>query len=259
MTRFRKIDPRFWGDEKIEKLTLEEKAIAIYLITSQSNRIGFFKFSPAFACEQLKFGKKIWEKRFHRVCKILGWQWDEENKLLFLPTWWKYNQPENENNLIGNLKDLADVPNSYLVDTFCNNLTYLKPSFHETFRKRCRNVRQTLPEPYPKRSPSQEQEQEHKQKQDGVAGERLAKVESHSSPPTTGSLSPAGAFSEAPLAEPPARQIIEESNLAEMVKTLADDMAVPKTRRLRTEEELTDRKALLAAQAKILLAKGGGV
>lgn len=44
--RYRKLDALFFRDEKITQLSLEEKLIAVYLLTAQVNRIGIFPFSP---------------------------------------------------------------------------------------------------------------------------------------------------------------------------------------------------------------------
>ena len=158
MARYRRFDPRFWKDEKVRTLTLTEKSIAIYGFTAQSNRIGIFSFSPGEACEDLELKPETFAKGFKNVCQTLGWQWEERSRVLYLPTWWKYNPPENANNVIGNLKDLSDVPHSPLISLFSNNLQYLPGTLHQTFT-------QTFSERYPKRSPSQEQYQEQYQEQ----------------------------------------------------------------------------------------------
>ena len=159
MARYRRFDPRFWKDEKVRTLTLTEKSIAIYGFTAQSNRIGIFSFSPGEACEDLELKPETFAKGFKNVCQTLGWQWEERSRVLYLPTWWKYNPPENANNVIGNLKDLSDVPHSPLVSLFSNNLQYLPGTLHQTFT-------QTFLERYPKRSPSQEQYQEQYQEKE---------------------------------------------------------------------------------------------
>jgi len=159
MSRFRKVDPRFWKDEKIISFLPAEKLIALYLFTGQSNRIGLFNFSPGEAAEDLNLSPETFREGFGNVCRTLNFDWDETFRVLYLPTWWKYNQPENKNNVIGNLKDLDDVPDSPLIERFINNLHYLSEELQETFT-------QTLAKRYPKRSPSQEQEQEQEQEQD---------------------------------------------------------------------------------------------
>lgn len=154
--RYRKVDPRFWKDEKVRRMAPEEKLVAVYGFTAQSNRIGCFTFSPAMAAEDLGMKPETFAKRFEKVCQTLAWGWDSISQVLYLPTWWKYNQPENHNNMIGNLKDLEDVPGSPLVAAFCANTEYLQNGLSKTFT-------QTLAERYPKRLASQEQEQEQEQ------------------------------------------------------------------------------------------------
>jgi hypothetical protein len=87
----------------------------------------------------------------------LNLKWDETFRVLYLPTWWKYNPPENCNNVVGNLKDLDDVPKSDLIDLFRENLDYLAENLRETFTQ---TLAKRYPQRYPKRSPSQEQEQD---------------------------------------------------------------------------------------------------
>lgn len=137
----------------------EEKLVAVYVFTAQSNRIGCFTFSPAMAAEDLGMKAETFSKRFASVSSTLGWRWDSVAHVLYIPTWWKYNQPENQNNMIGNLKDLEDVPHSPLVSEFCSNREHLHNGMVSTFVE-------TLRERYPKRSASQEQEQEQELEQE---------------------------------------------------------------------------------------------
>jgi len=126
------------------------------VFTGQSNRIGLFSFSPGEAVEDLGLSGQTFAKGFGNVCMTLLLGWDSKARVLYLPTWWKYNPPENANNVIGNLKDLDDVPDSPLIERFINNLQYLPETLQATFT-------QTLAKRYPKRSPSQEQEQKQEQ------------------------------------------------------------------------------------------------
>lgn len=161
--RYRKIDPRIWTDERFRLLTGEQQRIALYALTAQSNRIGLFSFSPGKACEDLGTLPSTFRKGFQKVCQALNWGWDSEARVLYLPTWWKYNQPENANNMIGNLKDLDDLPKTPLLEQFSSNTTCLSEGLSQTFS-------QTFAKRYPqrslKRSASQEQEQEQEQEQD---------------------------------------------------------------------------------------------
>jgi hypothetical protein len=151
--RFRKIDPRFWKDEKIRAMPLSHKGLALYLFTGQSNRIGLFSFSPGEALEDLDISSQTFREGFGKVCLNLNLGWDETSRVLYLPTWWKYNCPDNVNVLKGCLKDIHDVPKNTLYPMFYSNTEHLPPYLHPTFLE-------GLPKPYPKPSPIQEQEQE---------------------------------------------------------------------------------------------------
>ncbi len=161
--RYRKLYPRAW--KSFRGLSLEEKAIAVYLLTGdQTNRIGLYDFSVGKAIEDLETSPQTFNKGFANVIKRLGWEYDEVNRVLFIPSWWKWNPPENPNVLIGNLKDLQEVADSPLIADFICNTEHLEFSetllgtFHNTLEKR-------YPKGYPKPSPKQEQEQEQEQKQ----------------------------------------------------------------------------------------------
>jgi hypothetical protein len=163
MSRYRKFDPRFWKDEKIRKFDVADKAIAAYLFTAQSNRIGLFNFSPGQAAEDLGMLPQTFREGFQRVSQALDYTFDEEARVLFIPTWWKYNQPENINVLKGCLKDLDDIPETPLISRFCETFRYLDETMHQTFKE-------GYPKRYPKPSPIQEQEQEQEQeKENGSA------------------------------------------------------------------------------------------
>ena len=156
MARYRKIDPRIWKDEHFRLLSPQEKLITFYVITAQSNRIGLFNFSPALASEDLGFSPETFLEGFRKVCFSLSWQYDESSRTLYLPTWWKYNCPENPNVLKACLADLHDLPKTPLFTIFCANFSFLPETFHRTFQE-------GLLQPSHKQCPNQEQEQEQEQ------------------------------------------------------------------------------------------------
>lgn len=141
--KYKKIDPRMWDDEKFRALDHLNKLIAIYVITAQSNRIGLFVFSIAQACEDLDIDRETFAKRFGNVCQTLNWVWDSTSRVVFLPTWWKYNQPDNPNSLKGCLDDAHDLPQTLLLKEFCSSGKYLQKKHAKvwrTFAKRSGNV-----------------------------------------------------------------------------------------------------------------------
>jgi len=154
--RYRKIDPRIWNDEKFRALSREEKLIALYVLTAQSNRLGFFRFSKALAAEDLNMPVETFAKGFEKVCKALAWRFDEEARVLLVPKWFRYNCPENPNVLKSCLEDLHELPQTPLISEFALCVQYLPQTFHETFRK-------GLEERFGKPCLDQEQEQEQEQ------------------------------------------------------------------------------------------------
>lgn len=128
--KYRKIDPRIWSDERFVRLSEQEKLLALYCLTSpQGNRIGIFRFSIALAAEDLGTSHVTITNRFGHVCHTMRWRFDGTNKVIYFPTWWKYNEPENGSVLRGNLEDLHDVPAGKLVDEFLSNTTFLAASY----------------------------------------------------------------------------------------------------------------------------------
>lgn len=174
--RYRRMYCLFWRDEKVVQLEMLDKGVAAYCFTGpQSNRIGLFSFSLALANEDCgKEGETFDERyrnlgetfreRFDRVVLHMGWGWDPKSRVLYIPTWWRWNQPENANNLIGNMKDLAEVPKNVFTEQFRCNVQFLRADLRETFLKRYGNVGYTVP----KGSPTQEQDQEQVKVDDDV-------------------------------------------------------------------------------------------
>lgn len=178
--KYRKIDPRIWSDERFKTLNEQEKLLALYCLTTpQGNRVGIFRLSLALSAEDLGWPIKTTERRYRHMCSHLRWVVDDTCSVLYLPTWWKYNEPENGSVLLGNLEDLHDVPRSQLVEHFASNMTYLATSYRvkvgkEWVDKNTLEMFQTSPHVLAHMSPTTEtrvphvvaQEQEQEQEQD---------------------------------------------------------------------------------------------
>lgn len=160
--KYRKVDPRIWGDEKFAVLRPEEKLIALYCLTSsQVNRVGIFRFSIGLGAEETGTLPPTFAKGFRNVWQGLNWRFHQPTRTLYFPTWWKYNRPDNPNMFSAYLADLHDVPTSPLLVKFCGNICYLP----ETFASVLRNV---TPNVTPNHSP-QELDQELDQEQEKEA------------------------------------------------------------------------------------------
>lgn len=132
--KFWKLAKRLWMVLRV--LSEREKLIAIYCMTEQTNRVGMFPFSSAKAAEDLGLTKPAFEGAFRRVCQALSWKFDAETRVLWLPDWWRYNDPGNRDALRAFLQDLLDVPATPLIEEFLKNVADLSGDlqkvFHET-------------------------------------------------------------------------------------------------------------------------------
>jgi hypothetical protein len=136
MARYRKVDPRIWGDENFRPLSKEEKLVALYILSGdQTNPIGIFCFSQAKCAEDLDISLQDFDRIFSKVLKVFRWKFDRKRKVLYIPTWWKYNTPENPNVLKSFAPFIQGLPQTYLYKHFASNLRHLAETFHESFRE----------------------------------------------------------------------------------------------------------------------------
>lgn len=160
---YRMLSPLFWDDPGVQALDAHNQLIAAHILTSrQTNGAGLFRFSLAEAEETIAKVSGTYAIRFAKVCDTLNWRFHKPSKTLYLPTWWKWNPPDNPKHLIGAMKCLFDVPQTPLLKEFASNTTWLKPNLHDTFRIRIAYVSA--------RYPIQEQEQEHETEHEHDAG-----------------------------------------------------------------------------------------
>ena len=148
--RYRKLYARLWRNPDFGALALEEKMLSLYLLSGpQTNRVGLFLlssfdaqkdlFGPADAAKAIGLGRgpyaRPFEKRLFRVCAALNWKFSDADRLIYIPSWWRWNPPANINVLRGSLKDLIDLPASPLIVDFADNVDPLPRQFHEPFRE----------------------------------------------------------------------------------------------------------------------------
>ncbi len=142
--KFWKLAKRLWL--VIRALSEREKLIAIYCMTEQTNRIGFYPLSSAKAADDLGLSRRAFEISLQRVCDALGWQFDHATRVLFLTDWWRYNDPGNRDALTAFLQDLLDVPPTPLLRQFLIQTTDLSDDLRRVFHEAVEALR--LP-PFP--------------------------------------------------------------------------------------------------------------
>ncbi len=157
LAQYKKLCRKLWRDPDFRALDPINRLLCIYLLTGQSNRIGLFYVSDALAMEETGVDPIPYRYGIDTVCSAFGWELDTVSGVLFVPSWWKYNRPENEKAFKGYLKDLLDLPSTYLVRAFMHNEAHLTPAM----------VGHLIPYRYGIDTVSpQEQEQEQEQKQE---------------------------------------------------------------------------------------------
>ncbi len=165
--RYRRAYPRLFRHPGFKQLPPLGQRLTVYVLFGpQSNRIGLFYFSLQTAAEDLGTTNESLRKAWPDVASTFGWGFDASNHVLFIPSWWRWNHPENENVLRGNLKDLNDVPRCELMERFVTNTGDLDPRFHGTFIEGCTKR-------LPKGPPDQYQYQDQKQKQVAARAARV--------------------------------------------------------------------------------------
>lgn len=161
--RYRKIYSRLFRHPGFVALSDAEKLLAIYLLTGpQSNRLGLYVLSIYTAADDLGNVPETIKKRLLSVCQTFGWLFDAKARVLLIPSWWRWNPPENANVLKGNLNDLNEVPPCGLVDRFASNMVDIPEALHQTFLE---GLLERLPGRSPTQYQDQDQFQDQKQKQ----------------------------------------------------------------------------------------------
>lgn len=176
MARYRRLYPRLW--HQLQPLDDGHRVVALYCLSGpQSNRIGLFRLSPALAAEDLGTLPRTFLERLSNVCRTFEWRFDEGARVLWIPSWWEWNRPENKNVLISLLSDLEEIPQTALAQEFSNHVATLPQTLRDTFAERCL---QRLPEPSPNQEQDHEQVQE--QEQEASSSEPQAAPEPESPP-----------------------------------------------------------------------------
>ena len=153
--RYRKIFSRLWPHPGFKALKPSARLLALYVLSGpQTNGIGLFRFSVATAAEDLGVGVESVRKGLADLSVTFDWRFDADARVIYIPSWWRWNQPINPNVLTGNLKSLSEIPPCGLVDAFAKNMGILPSTFQEAFVEGCR-IR------LPKCSATQDQDQEH--------------------------------------------------------------------------------------------------
>jgi len=97
------------------------KLAALYVMTCSHRTLeGIFKLPPQYACADLHWTMKTWT----RACTVLqesGFlKWDSRTNVLLIVNALRYQAPENPNQAEAALRRISDLPDTPLLQEFCD-------------------------------------------------------------------------------------------------------------------------------------------
>lgn len=172
--RYRKAYLRLWANPDFLRFPDGEKVMTQYLLFGpQTNRLGLFRVSPGLGVEQLNCSLKVFRTREAHVCETFGWSFDDAAKVLWIPSWWDYNDVHgNVKVMQGALADLNEVPETILIDKFLTHWDFVPIGLQGLFTDL--SARRAIPRKIfipGTQDQDQEQKQEQKQEQESVSSE----------------------------------------------------------------------------------------
>lgn len=154
MSKYRKIDPRIWNDEKFRGFTDRGKLCFLFLLTHpHMTAAGAMRSSAQGLAAEIKWSERAFAKAFREVLKAGMAEMDASACLLAIPNFIKYNRPENPNVLKAWVASLDLLPECPLKNRVITRLKAFAEELHEGFGE-------ALPEGFGDGLPNPEQEPE---------------------------------------------------------------------------------------------------
>lgn len=113
---YSKIESRFWQDEKIRTLSTEAKLIFLYLLSCpHRNMLGLFYLPIAYVSHDLGMPFETLSKGFQELLDKGLISLDNDNHMVFIRHFLRYNPLENKNQVKGAINKLKELPNTPLL------------------------------------------------------------------------------------------------------------------------------------------------
>lgn len=156
MSRYRKVDPKVWNDEKFSLLSDKSKLVFFFLLTHpHMTALGAMRASRRGLAAELRWSFTGFCKAYEELLSKGMVRHDDNASFLWLPNFLKYNGPESPNAVKSWAASLDLLPECNLKYELLNHVKALVEGLPEAFRE-------ALPEDFAKSMPNQEQEQENK-------------------------------------------------------------------------------------------------
>jgi hypothetical protein len=139
--RYQKIESKIWHDEKFISLTPMQQRLFFYVLTCPHNNLtGLFVLKPGYACEDLKYLPKDFEKDLKKLIEKGLIEYDFENSVLLIINFLKHNPITNPNQKKAVAAQLVALPKSLLIKRFLE----INPTLVEVLPK---GLKKALPKP----------------------------------------------------------------------------------------------------------------
>jgi len=136
MSRYIRIASRFWTDEKVIKLSEQEKFLYLYILTSpHSNMLGFYVLPKLYAMHDLGWNDEQFTKPFTKLLEKGLIKYDETTSVILIPNFLRYNPIQNINQAKGAAKALQELPDNPLFPLFFQCLKRFAEPFMKPFQE----------------------------------------------------------------------------------------------------------------------------
>ncbi|WP_037471604.1 hypothetical protein [Sinorhizobium fredii] len=190
MSHYRKIDVRVWNDAKFRALSEDGKLAFLLLLTHPGmTSLGALPSHANGLAHILKWSTKRFAEALSESLDQGMVEYDEDEGLICLPNFLRYNQPENPNVVKAWVSSADMLPECELkTETLSRAYASLQrrpKSFQEAFIER---FGEQFAKPARNPMPNQEQEQEHEQEQSSRAHEHREGTYTHAYDEETGEV-----------------------------------------------------------------------
>ena len=142
---YSRIEDKFWIDPMVRKMTEDARILFLYILTTpQRNIVGLFHLPSAFACYHLQWTPQRFEKSLKELIKANRVKYDFDLELIFIKNFFKYQAPENPNQVKSAIEILNELPDTLLFADLANILERSKDDKFVTLAEGLRNRFETV-------------------------------------------------------------------------------------------------------------------
>ncbi len=142
---YSRIEDKFWIDPMVRKMTEDARILFLYILTTpQRNIVGLFHLPSAFACYHLQWTPQRFEKALKELIKANRVKYDFDLELIFIKNFFKYQAPENPNQVKSAIEVLNELPDTLLLADLANILERSKDDKFVTLAEGLRNRFETV-------------------------------------------------------------------------------------------------------------------